>query len=157
MEMRREKPEGFSLLEIIIAVGVIAIATLTIIALFTQVLRGSQKSVDLSRGTMLAQSIIAERIYSTFDDDLVKDFWWSQVDAGIYAGPGNFWERQTVNDMRYVLYAAPLTGLGAAPYRAAKIDVVVWWWDSEQQGGAREGYGQLRTEVTRLVNESATR
>lgn len=149
--------KGFSLLEIIIAIGVLAIAIVTVTALFTKVLRGSQKSVDLSRGTMLAQAIISERIYNTFDDDVVKDLWWTRVDAGIYAGPSNFWESQTVNDMRYVLYAAPVTALGAQPYRAAKVDVVVWWWDSQQTGGAREGYGELRTEVSRLVNESATR
>ncbi|MEW6282438.1 MAG: type II secretion system protein [Candidatus Eremiobacterota bacterium] len=156
MSKGRARHGGFSLLELLIAFSIIATALLLIIGVFTTILRGSQKTVDLTAGTILAESILDERIYYILNTApaVDKDNFLNGL-ASPLLGSGSY-----MNDtvFSYAIYTTPVTfpGMGLGN-RLVKADIIVWWWkpsgSATESAKATQGYGYLRSELSRLVNE----
>ena len=62
------KQRGFSVLELIISLAILASAGLLVMATLTRMLKPSQKAVDLSAGVVLAQSVMQEEVYKILTD-----------------------------------------------------------------------------------------
>ncbi|HXE72600.1 MAG TPA: hypothetical protein VNO81_08055 [Candidatus Nitrosotenuis sp.] len=159
-----------------IAVGILATALLLVVGIFVNVSRASQKSIDLTAGTVIAESYIAKELYSILNDETKKEAFFA---AG---GDPKYNSRQTpfasgtarLNQTVFVynLYASdisPSSSTYSEGNRMKMVDCVVWWWqekgveDSAEGGsgptgslrGSAEGYGFLRADVSRLVNEGS--
>jgi len=56
--------EGFSLLELIISIGIVAVALLVVATVFISVLKSGAKNTDLETGTLVAQSQLNQVIFN---------------------------------------------------------------------------------------------
>lgn len=186
---QRRRLFGFSLIELMISVGIMATTLLLVVGVFTNVMRASRKSVDLTAGTLVAESVMNRELYSImtgpdkaafFKDGTVPAASSHNLQAGevkpneLLSGT----ERLNETVFTYKMYAKALDltdpGAGAAEgsnaksvsdkNRVVKVDVVVWWWAEGAKNGeepangtdnTRQGYGILRTELTRLVNQNS--
>lgn len=150
---------AFSLMELLVAFSIIATALLLIIGIFTNVIEASQKTVDLTAGTIQAEYLMDAEIYAIMNDTARRDYFF---DNPAPMSGGTAYAMGTANTLNqtifsYVLYSEQV----GAPFnvpgnRLMKVDVIVWWWNPGAAGEftkARQGYGYLRTQLTRLVNE----
>lgn len=148
---------GFSLLELLVATGILSTALLLMIGVFLSAMRGNQKAVDLTAGAVVAESVLTQIIYETSSDPARKaDFFDSVYDADTGSPYTSGVLTLNRTPFNYVLYAP--TVLNPGPYdpdgnKLKRLEVVVWWWQDSSQS-ARAGYGQLRTDLVRLVNQN---
>lgn len=157
MQSRSEK--AFSLLEVVIAVGILAVGILTVIALFTQLLRSSHKASDSSLAVAAAESFLNQTISNIFNDTEIvskTDFWNDNappadpIERTVNPGGKVMTYRityQTVNDT-----AGDPLGDDLPENRSKKVDIVLWWF-TDDPAKARPGYGYLRVSASRLINE----
>lgn len=155
---------AFSIAEVIVALGVFSGVFLVVVALFTQLMRSHQKEADLTAGTLLAEAVLTERlqkIFANLEPGLTKEQFFSEGSPPLSPLEGTVLLNKAVFTYRIshsTITAAGGGEIGGPPARnnrLKKLDVVVWWW-GEQATDARGGYGYLRTEATRLVNENAS-
>lgn len=157
----RRSRAAFSLMELLVAFAIIATALLLIIGIFTNVIESSQKTVDLTSGTMIAEYLMDAEVYQIMNNPARRTNFFNNPapmsGATAYAMGTAATLNQTV--FSYVIYSEQI----GAPFnvngnRLMKIDVIVWWWRPGAAGEftkARQGYGYLRTQLTRLVNEKS--
>lgn len=155
---------GFSLIELMVSVGIMATTLLLVLGIFTNVMRASRKAVDLTAGTIVAESVLTKELYRVMADEGAKARFFDE--ANNYDTNELVAGTEHLNDavFTYRVYASNVS-LGstmATGNRVKKLDVVVWWWNSDEKGEdttihsqTREGFGFLRTEMTRLVNENS--
>lgn len=145
------------------ALGVVSGAFLVVAALFTQLLHGNQKEADLSAGTLVAKSAMTERlqkIFSGVEPGLTKEQFFAGNSPPLPPLEGEVSLNKTVFHYRITHQTVttsgsdPLGGPSGRNNRLKKLNAVVWWAGDES--AARSGYGKLRTEATRLVNENAS-
>lgn len=157
----RSRSSGFTILELMMSIGIIAVAILAVLAVFTAVLRGSNKSVSLSSGAAIAESKLNEEIYSVLNDDTARLNFFNST-TGLWLSGTD----QTLNGTtyHYAIYVEDIAPSGApllvTPNRLKKADITVWWWNDSNvnsSGEVRDGYGVLRTQMTRLINERSRR
>ena len=141
-------------MELLVSVGILGTALVMVVGVFLTVTRASQKSLDLTAGTVVAQSVLSRELHGImsheasrrtfFDRDYRTDPWVRGT------------ERLNQTAFTYLLYANTVMN-GDVGNRVKKVDAVVWWWNEEATSvpGAKAGYGFLRSEVTRLVNENS--
>ncbi|MFN8606379.1 MAG: hypothetical protein U0931_02530 [Vulcanimicrobiota bacterium] len=151
--------QALSLAEVILSVAILALALLAMLNLIGSALRSSSRTENLAIAGDVAEQQLTRNIYAAINDlpaGSSKKFW-DQDYTDLAWRQGS----QQVNhmDFHYAIYAQTLTdaqtGKPAGNFnRLKKVDIVVWWMHSSSQGG-RQGYGQLRTGATRLVNELA--
>lgn len=151
---------AFSLAEVVLSVAILALALLAMFSLIGTALRSSSRTENLAIAGDVAEQQLTRNIYGAVNDQPAGSSmqFWDQDYIDIPWRQGH----QQVNqmDFHYAIYAQTLndaqTGkpAGGNPNRLKKVDIVVWWMHSSPQGG-RQGYGQLRTGGTRLVNELA--
>lgn len=60
---------GFSLIELLVALGILATTLVMVVGVFLTVTRATQKSLDLTAGTVVAQSILSREIYEAMSHD----------------------------------------------------------------------------------------
>jgi prepilin-type N-terminal cleavage/methylation domain-containing protein len=145
---------GFSLIELLVALGILATTLVMVVGVFLTVTRATQKSLDLTAGTVVAQSILSREIYEAMSHDTSRRFFFNKDYSNEPWVRGTERLNQTV--FTYLLYANTVMNTGVGN-RVKKVDAVVWWWNEEAASvpGAKAGYGFLRSEVTRLVNENS--
>jgi prepilin-type N-terminal cleavage/methylation domain-containing protein len=149
---------GFSLMELIISVGIIATAILLVVGIFTFLFKASQKSVDLTAGTVVAESIMQNTVTRFIYDSSFR----SSVMQN-HSGYNNTELEQGTKSYNgaqfsYSIYATDLSQLGSsATNPMLSLSVICRWWDSGGglAGSARSGYGQLAVELNRIVVYSA--
>lgn len=140
-----------------LALGMVAACVLLVAATMTTLLRGSEKSVDRSTGAVLADAVITETLAAIYSNptDKANFFAGTTPYSGtvILAGTTYTWELTHQTITRTAVAGGGDLGDGVPENRVKKVNCVVWWWtaDPDQQ---RDGYGYLRTEVSRLVNEN---
>lgn len=145
---------GFSLVELMISIGILATSLLLVVGIFMTVTRASQKSLDLTAGTIIAESVLSRELYSIMGDDTTRAGFFAANDPSVPIVQGTERLNQTV--FTYLIYANTVMG-GEVGNRVKKVDTVVWWWNEggSSVAGVRPGYGFLRSEVSRLVNENS--
>ena len=143
---------AFTLLELLVALGLVAVLGLTLIALDTASLRGNQKSILLHDAENLSDSQLQKVIYQAQHDSPsgYKTAFWAT--EGILA-PGQATVRLGATDFTYAIYANTVPGVGAPGNRLKKVDIVMWWWTPEADR-VRQGYGRLTVRSTRLIGEA---
>lgn len=153
---------GFSLAEVMFAIGILAMALIALLNLAGSALKNSSRTENLALATDLAEREISRAIYSAMNDQPAGSFaqFWDQEYTSM---PWRQGTRQLNGmDFQFAIYAQtvadPLTGkpvgAGASDNRIKKVDILVWWMHSDPKQG-RQGYGQLRTAASRIVNEQA--
>lgn len=151
-----EESGGFSLIELLVALGLATIATVLVVATILKVVIPSQKATDLSAGHAMAQAVMQEEIYAVLDGTgpISKATFLNNDSPPLAPLTGT----RTVNDTQFeyriyhqtvqdVVAATPVGG--SIENRLKKVDVVVWWWN-QNPGDVRQGYGKLRTEASQL-------
>ena len=126
---------GLTLLETVIALGVLAILLIGLSGLFLRLLAGAEKSNDLSAGLLVAERILQQECSAAR---------FQSSPAGqstlLYNHDG-----ATAQEFLYQVTCSPMTVVtGGQPIYY--VDVQVWW-----SGGSRQGQGRLSTRAGRLA------
>lgn len=128
------KASGLTLLETILAMGVLAILLTGLSGLFLKLLGSTEKANDLSAGLLVAERVLQEQVVVARFESAPPD------KTLLYTHDG-----QQAMEFLYQVTCSPMqvSPGGAAIYY---VDVQVWW-----SGGQRHGQGQLFTRVGRLI------
>ncbi len=59
---RERRAGGFSLLELMVSIGILSVTLLLIMAVFTGSMRASQKSTDLTAGVIVAETVLTKEV-----------------------------------------------------------------------------------------------
>lgn len=148
------------MMELMISIGVLAVLLLSVVAIFTSLINSSTKGADLATGCVVADAVLGQHISDIKDDVGVvarSDFFdptfnsppqppiqGTRVLNGTTFTYNIYYE--TVDD----LSTGGTLGASLTNNTTKKVDIILWWWD-----GQRQGYGTLRVDQTRLVNEVA--
>lgn len=144
-------------MELVVSIGIIATAMLLVIGVFMSLFMASEKSVDLTSGTVVAESVLQDYVNRIAYDPAVRENFYRDDCAGLYdsemlaeRGTRHFNQSDFTYSV-YLLDAADWGSSGTDPM--CKISVVCTWWDSGTgvSGSTRHGYGLLQVELTRLV------
>lgn len=146
-------------MELLISVGILAVAILMVVGVFTYLFSASQKSVDVTAGTVIAEAIMQDTVnrfaydpgfrttlhnnYSVYASDTV-------IQSGARAYNGT--------DFNYTISLQELGALGSSAVNPMfSLGVKCWWWDSGGGYAAanRQGYGRLSVELNRIILYSA--
>jgi prepilin-type N-terminal cleavage/methylation domain-containing protein len=133
------KRRGFTLAEVLLALGLGAVALLAALSLGAVAVSNQRKSIDLSAAYVLADSELQRCIYEAGSS--AGDPLWAHHDA---QNPLRAYERTS----GATVYRLGLYVTDAAPPSATKLkklDLRVHWWDE------RPGYGWLHAELTRTL------
>lgn len=128
---------GLSLLETVLAIGVLGFLIVTLGVLFTGFLRTSDKTGDLTVGLQLAEQILQETVnaksFAYRPDTLMRLYTHDASQSG---------------EFHYQVDVLPKTLTGGATTNAYYLDVQVWWSDPNTQSAGR---GRQSVHLTRLV------
>ena len=160
--MRTKTPGDFTLAEVLLAAGTIAVCILTVTLLLISLLKTSRKTVDVSASELAAEQIMNLLLYNAEHNDHAL-FWGQEYPApgGPHYRQGNWRSNET--DFAYELDAETvldatqagnpaLGGPTTLKNRLKLVTLRLSWWDGAA-GNNRAGYGKLRREVTRIVHE----
>jgi Tfp pilus assembly protein PilV len=157
MDVRLSTRNGFSLAELLVALGLFAVCILTVLALSISIARSNQEGEDTGVAGTVANGLVEElvdRVRADQPPGLKADFW-----------DNDYWEEGTFlnngTEYQYKISGSTVQDTGgvdignlAPGNRLKKVDIVVYWWDSETTD--RQGYGRLEMRNTRLVSEGET-
>lgn len=141
----KETPEekGFSLIELMLAVSIIATALLLFIGVFLAMFKSSQKGVDLTAGTVVAESVLSQYLYDR-----------QEMSGGL---PVNLIDNvgspvTGTATLNKTIFTYEITCQDVGTGNLKKIDVIVWWWqDAGPRKEYKSGYGKLNVSISRLV------
>jgi len=149
-------------MELLISIGILSTALLLVVGVFTFLFRASQKSVDMTAGTIVAESILQEEVQKLTNDK-------GRLEAFLEASYASetLWKPVTVKPLNqaeffYCIYAqdastlagpAPAGSSRTTPMKLKKLRLVCSWWDSGGglPGRSRAGYGTISVELNRLI------
>ena len=143
---------GFTVLELIVAMGIFSVLALTVTALAFSTLRANTKGSLTQEAEALAEAQLQKAIYQAQCDSppgSAAQFW----DTEGIVPPGQLSVSVGPTEYQYILYANTVPSVGGPGNRLKKVDLVMWWWTSEADA-ARQGYGDLTVRATRLVSEA---
>lgn len=132
------KRQAFSLMETVLALGLIALMTATLGILFLRLLSSSDKSGDTSAGLQLADSILEQAIRN-------KNFDLPAADRSLSLYTH---DARAAQEFTYRLTSTATVVTAGAP-AIYYMDVHVWW--NQPQGSNRLHQGRLEASVSRLV------
>jgi len=152
---------GFSLAEVLLAMGTMVLVILSILALVIALNRGSRKSVDLSAAQFAADQILTVAIDRAQRDVPAGEhsrFWDTD-----YAPPGPAYLQGSLTSNRteffYRIDATTARDAANNPInnglnfnRLKLVQVEIHWWNPTATS-TRAGYGKLSTRASRLVHE----
>lgn len=148
-----------TLMEVLLATAILAMALFAILSLASLGLRSGQKSFDQTVAIQVADQqlnqVIVEALTGYSNDLFDQD----------YLYPTNALKTGTTTvgreDFSWAIYAQTVyrtdsTALGEGSQNNAvkKVDVVVRWWGEQGQG--HQGYGRLQCSISRLVGQGDT-
>ncbi len=180
---RRQKCTGFSLLELMVSVGIMSVTLLLVLAVFTGSMKASQKTTDLTAGVIVAETVLTKDVYNIVNkvDKEADESAFDKLKKGgvVASGIKNLnnttfvWELSS-SRVDNTDSGTPVGGT-TIDNQLVKLDVVVWWGKSGdkvyeyssdngnmQVGGAKDTTtlsmthaGILRCEMSRLYNISS--
>lgn len=149
---------AFSLLELVLSLGLLASALVVLVTLFIQLFHSGDKAGHTASGVRVAETVLNQQLHAVFHDShplyTLAAFWANDgtVDGVL---------RIAATDYSYQLdFATVVTGAGGSSLGASLADnrlkavhVKVWWWGASADS-TRTGQGRLTVELRRLVNEN---
>lgn len=159
--MARSGHAGFSLAEVLLAMGTFTLVILTMIALIISLNRGSRKSIDLAAAQFAADQVITilvDRAQKNQPPGEHSRFWDND-----YSAPGAAYQEGslTANRTEFFYRMDATTARDATnnpinddlPFNRVKlVQVEIYWWNPSSTA-TRAGYGRLTTRASRLVHE----
>lgn len=156
--MRPEKSRGFSLPEVILALGLLAVAILSLLAVSVSTLRSDSKALETAAGRLIADQVMKRLLDQMAEDPAVRE---SFLSGDFQLQP---WDQGTLTHdntvFSYTILARTVrdgagdpVGKEAPGNRLKKVDIKVWWTDEANR--TRQGYGRLQVETTQLISEAA--
>jgi len=162
--MKALKVSAFSLAEVLLAAGTVAVCILTVSLLSIALLRSSRKSVDVSASELAADQILSKVIYAAQSIPAQHTLFW---DADYPPpGPPHYASGSWICNQTTFTYEVdavtvlddsqagppPLGGPVSQKNRLKLVTLRLTWWDGNATQN-RAGYGKLRREVSRIVHE----
>lgn len=151
--MRSSSSEGFTLIEVLVAVAIMGVALLTILSVASMAVNHQRQSINNLNAASAAEKVLNRAITRVLSEDppaaIQAEFWGTQ-----FPFPTTPYDSGTINVGRetyqYRIYAQDVPGVGdpaaaPVPNTLKKVDAYVWWKDS--------GAGEKRSFATRLVNQ----
>ncbi len=141
-------------MELMVSMGIISTTLLMIMGVFMTVFRSSQKAVDMTAGTIFAESVMNKELRVIMTDTNKRGNFFNLNYSNTPYVEGV--ERLNNSVFTYKMYA---TDISMPSWRTdnkmKRVEVVVWWMGTGTENSSRDGYGTLRTEVTRIVNQQS--
>lgn len=146
---------GYSLAEVILATGTIAVCILTIVGLILALSGSSRKSVDGSAAQMAANQIMTKLIYQAQSNE--HDYFWDTPNWNPYKT--GVWTMNRT-EFAYTLDAQAVTnttgqnvgtGTGMTKNRLKVVTLHLTWHGSDSAN--RANYGKHNTDLGRIVRE----
>lgn len=143
---------GLSLAEVILALGILAMAFFALLSVCTIGLRYNRQSINGLRAVTVADSEMGRTLAGVFHDKPTgtnSTFWGKD-----WLYPSDPYRKGNVqvgsDTFHYAIYAQTLVGLGDAAEgnRARKLDAYVWWVETDS--------GKHLCSCSRLLNEGET-
>lgn len=135
------------MLEILLAIGLIATAVLALMGLATTALNARQKSLDTETARQVARAEMGRVINSALED-LPKG---SREQLFAHTGSEPLTSGKSkigATEFDYEVYVQPLMA-SSEPNRLVEVTVKVGWWG----GKTRTGMGQLQYKISQLLDE----
>ena len=149
------KNRGFSLVELMVSMAIISTTLLMIMGVFMTVFKASKKAVDLTAGTIFAESVLNRELRNLMTDPAERGKFF-QSNNKVYAeGVDRLNEAYFTYKMYVTDVSFPTSISSRTDNKMKRVDVIVWWWGTGAEKNGRDGYGTLRTEVSRIVNQQA--
>lgn len=122
--LRRPRNHGFTLVEVLIALAVMALSVTSVLALFAAATATHKRAIDRTNATLLADSVLTE-IRSAFTGSF------GNADTKSSSGGVYTWKDQATHaafaDMRYDVYLTPLDATDLDTANTVHVEVVVGW------------------------------
>lgn len=136
--MKVENSRGFTILETVLALGLITLILVFLGVLFIRLIGTSDKSGDTSAGLNLADSLLQECVQKKIFDHPGMD-----RSVRLYTH-----DASAATEFVYRISSQP-TVMTAGQKPIYYMDVHVWW--NVPAGSTRHGQGRLETHLSRLV------
>ncbi|MGM9999292.1 MAG: prepilin-type N-terminal cleavage/methylation domain-containing protein [Candidatus Bruticola sp.] len=151
----RRQLSGFSLLELMVSVGIMSVTLLLVLAVFTGSMKASQKTTDLTAGVIVAETVLTKDVYNIVNK--VSE----EADLGAYdklVGGGGV-VASGIKNLNNTTFVWELTsnkvvdsgsGSGSSGSEVTKndlvkLDVVIWWGKSgDQVADYSSGSGDMK-------------
>lgn len=154
---------GFTLTELIIAIGLFAVVILGVLALAISLTRSNQETSDRAVATNVARRVLERSLRELRSGSLSvseSDFWTNSYLATPFhsgtekVGPTDYQFRLFTGTPIVEQGSGNVIGAGGTNNRLKSVSVVVnWFADPDAQ---RSGYGTLELRLSRLVREGET-
>ncbi|MBN9419659.1 MAG: prepilin-type N-terminal cleavage/methylation domain-containing protein [Candidatus Eremiobacteraeota bacterium] len=150
---------GFSLAELILCLGILAISLVFLTSFFISLYRATDKSGNTAIGTRAAETVINQQLHDIYKGShptLTKSSFFAADAAPGLSGSLQLGQTEFQYQMDYSTVQSSSGGsLGAslAGNRVKMVTVRCWWWGANA-GSQRAGQGRLSVELHRLVNEN---
>lgn len=149
---------GFSLAELMLALGITSLAILSVGLVLLSILRSDRKTLDTALGGLVARQVLdrtMDRVRADQPAGTKAQFWGSDFvstpfEAGNITNNGTAFHYE-VRAETVVNTGGDDVGGGLTSNRLKKVDVLITWWGSEQND--RTGYGELKVQTSRVVGE----
>lgn len=156
-------PSGFTMVELLLSLAIMAMVILTLFSLAASSVRGTEKTGHLATGQAVAESQLEYAIRNAQADIPAgdKDRFW----GGNFPRSGTPFVEGSVNisgtEFKYAIYATgfnhsatglPVGGDVLLENRIKHVECLVWWM-TENPEDSRQGFGKMTTSAMRLVNE----
>jgi type II secretory pathway pseudopilin PulG len=142
------KNTGFSLVEVVLAIAIVATSLLLFIGVFLTMFRASEKGVDLTAATVVAESQLNKFLYWKQEQEGGLDGLGLVGDAVEPGGSG----KVKHNTIEYTYEIKSRIADPAMP-NLRKVDVTVYWWgdDANPTVQTKTGYGNLHVTLSKLI------
>lgn len=131
---------GFSLIELIVSIGIIGTSLILVIGIFAYLVAGGQKASDLTSGTVAADGLLSQEIYQIMSVTNTRNqFFLTSYSTPYLLSGGTYQLNNTVYFYKIYCQDAPLTGTaftclqiygGSSTTSLKQLDIVVWWDDA---------------------------
>lgn len=155
---RKGGRRAFSLLELVLSLGLLAAALVVLVTLFIQLFQAGNKAGHTASGVRVAETVLNQQLHAVFHDAhplYTRAAFWSTdgtVDGGLQLAATDYSYQLDFTTVVSNTGGATL-GASLAENRLKAVHVRVWWWGPGADS-TRTGQGRLTVELCRLVNEN---
>lgn len=150
------------MVELLVSIGILAVALITLATLLGSGLRVNRKSADITAGAAVAERQLERAVRSISKDSPAgskSSFW-----AKDYPSSGSPWrtDKETIDgtEFTYAIYSTTVNdalsgsplGAPAADNQLKNLEVVVEWY-TDSGGSSKQGYGVVKRSASRLVHQ----
>lgn len=150
---------AFSLAELVLCLGILAIALISITSLFIGLFRSSDKSSHSATGESVAITVLNKQLHDIFlglHPTLTKAAFFASDSPPAITGSLVLSNTEYQYQIDHVTIQSAVSGgdlgAGLSGNRLKAVTVTCWWWGNA--GSNRAGQGKLMVQTRMLVNEN---